>query len=87
MGFLEFFSNIFDSSNSSSDPPPDLSSSDHIVSSDTGSSLISTTDDTWSPSANDAFGTAAGDWQCAAEASSATPSFSATTDTWPSFES
>ncbi len=39
------------------------------------------------PSAFNAFGTAACDIQCASEASSITPSFSCTTDTWGSIGS
>lgn len=82
MGILEFIGSLFD--NSSSSASTEISSWSGGES--TMSSHISSGSD-WSPSANDAFGTAAGDFQCASEASSAFPSFEATTDTWGSINS
>ena len=82
MGILEFIESLFeDSSPSASSESSSWNDSGSTMSSD----ISSGTD--WSPSASDAFGTAAGDWQCASEASSAFPSFDVTTDTWGSINS
>ena len=80
MGILEFLSNLFDHSTA-------FPLSDSMSQSDFGTNIGSTIDSSssdWSPTANDAFGVAAGSFQCASESSSVTPSFSASTDTWGS---
>lgn len=76
----DFLSNLFDHFSQSSSPSESASPSD--------SGLTSTTSDS-SPSsfacdAGDAWGVAACPMQCAAESSSAVPTFEATSTTWGS---
>lgn len=78
VSILEFFGSLFDSSS------PSLSDSSSL--SDHASSVGSSGCD-WSPSVNNAFGTAAGEFQCASEASSLYPEFSCTQSTWGSIDS
>lgn len=82
MGILEFIDSLFDNASPSA-------SIENSSGSDSGASVSSdiSSGTDWSPSVNDAFGTAAGEWQCASEASSAFPSFDVTTDTWGSINS
>lgn len=83
MGFPGFLSKVFNTSDSSTHPSYILASNDDIVSNDTGSRFHITTDDTWSPNANNAFRTNAGEWQCASDSYSAARTFWVATDTEP----
>lgn len=78
MSILELFNSLFDHSGPSSSDSSSLN--------DSGSSFASSSSD-WSPSVNNGFGCAAGEFQCASESSSLYPEFSCTQSTWGSIDS
>lgn len=77
--FSQWFHSLFDSTSSSC---PDTSAPTSSDSTDTRVSEHESSVRTSEPSAFNAWGVAASDFQCASETPSVSPSFSCTQDTW-----